>query len=182
MTGRTLIARTQIARGLGAAALASGLIAGVTAPPATAHVPDSATTAQKLVTRTPSSPPIVVTARAGRHAGFDRFVIEMRGKAPGYRVRYVSTPRYDGSGARIPISGNAYLMIVLTPANAHNSAGNSTYTGPRRSSVGLPTIKSFALAGDFEAHVSFALALRKKARFHVGELRNPRRIYVDIAH
>lgn len=177
MTGRTRIPRT-----FAAAALAAGLIAGLTTPPATAHVPDSATTGQKVVTRNPASPPIVVTARAGRHSGFDRFVIEMRGKAPGYRVRYVSTPRYDGSGARIPISGNAYLMIVLTPANAHNSAGNVTYTGPRRKSVGLPTIKSFALAGDFEAHVSFALALRKKARFHVGELRNPRRIYVDIAH
>lgn len=177
-----MIGRTHLASTLGAAVLAAGLLGGLASPPSAAHVPDSATTGQKVITRNPVNPAIVVTARAGRHSGFDRFVIEMRGKAPGYRVRYVSTPRYDGSGARIPISGQAYLMIVLTPANAHNGSGTSTYTGPRLRNVGLPTIKSFALAGDFEAHVSFALALRKKARFHVGELRNPRRIYVDVAH
>ena len=173
---------TRVARLLGIATLNTALLAGVTAPAALAHVPDSATTAAKVVTRNPANPPIVVTARAGQHSTYDRFVIEMRGKAPGYRVRYVTTPRYDGSGNRIPISGKAYLLIDLTPANAHNSAGTNTYTGPRLRTVDLTTIKSFALAGDFEAHVSFVLALRKKARFHVGELRNPRRLYVDVAH
>jgi hypothetical protein len=180
MTNRTRIGRIAVT-----ALLSAGLLAGSAAGPAPAavsHIPDSATTAPKSMTRNPEHPPIVITSRAGRHSGYDRFVIEMRGKAPGYRIRYVTTPRYDGSGNRIPIHGTAYLLIVLTPANAHNSAGTVTYTGPRLSTVGLPTIKSFALAGDFEAHVSFALALRKKARFHVGELRNPRRLYVDVAH
>ena len=177
-----MTATTRSHRLIGVALVSSALVAGLVAEPATAHVPNSATTAPKVVSRTPSSPPLVITARTGRHTGYDRFVVEMRGKAPGYRVRYVTTPRYDASGKRIPIYGDAYLLIVLTPANGHNSAGTNTYTGPRLRAVGLPAIKSFAYAGDFEAHVSFALALRKKARFHVGELRNPRRLYVDIAH
>ncbi len=172
---------SQTARLLTSAVLSAGLLAGATGP-AGAHIPDGASTGSKSVTRSPSPPPLVVTARAGRHARYDRFVIEMRGKAPGYRVRYVSSPRYDGSGNRIPIYGKAYLLITLTPANAHTEGGRNTYTGPRRSTVGLPVLKSFALAGDFEAQVSFVLALRKKARFHVGELGSPRRLYVDIAH
>lgn len=51
MTGRTRLART-----LGVAALAAGLVGGLASPPATAHVPDSATTGQKVVTRSPANP------------------------------------------------------------------------------------------------------------------------------
>ena len=172
----------KLPRGTVIAATAAALLVSA-APPVGAHIPSGATTSARVVERFPDPPPTVVTSRAGRHATFDRFVVELRGKATGYRIRYVDTPRYDGSGRRIPIYGRAYLSVVLTPANAHTSDGSNTYAGPRlRTNVGYPTIKAMAFAGDFEANVSFALALRKKARFHVGELTNPRRLYIDVAH
>ncbi len=165
------------------AMLGIALLAGPTTGPAVAHVPDSATTSAKSKTRTFSPQSKVITARSGEHRNYDRFVIELRGKAPGYLVRYVNSPRYDGSGDRIPIYGKRYLLVVLTPTRAHDNDGDNLYIGPRlRKNANLPTIKSFAFAGDFEGQVSFVLALRKKARFHVGELSNPRRLYIDIAH
>jgi hypothetical protein len=45
--------------------------------------------------------------------------------------------------------------------------------------VGLPMIKSYAVVGDYEGHVSIVLGLDDVVGYRVGEL--PGRIYVDVA-
>src|SRR5437773_8324057 len=52
-------------------------------------------------------PPELVAVRVGRHQGFDRVVLELRGSPPGYNVRYVPQVVQDGSGRPVPLAGSA---------------------------------------------------------------------------
>jgi hypothetical protein len=75
------------------------------------------------------------------------------------------------------IPGEAFLLIVLHPAQAHRDDGAPTVSGIHR--TGLAGIKAYAVAGDYEGYVSIALGVSGVRKFHVGELSN--RIYVDVA-
>jgi hypothetical protein len=50
-------------------------------------------------------------------------------------------------------------------------------TGVHR--IDLPTLKPYAVVGDYEGYVSIALGLNHVAGFRVGELHG--RVYVDVA-
>jgi hypothetical protein len=133
------------------------------------------------VTHTPAVPPVpVVTGvRYAGHpeGGYDRFVVDLRGGMPGYAVRYVDAVTGDASGRPIAVPGRRYLLLTLTPAQAHTDAGATTVAGTHR--IGLPMLAGYAVAGDDEGHVSIALGLNAAAGFRVGELSD--RIYVDVA-
>jgi hypothetical protein len=134
------------------------------------------------VTHTPAVPPVpVVTGiRYGGHPedGYDRIVFDIRGSGlPGYSVRYVPQVVADGSGKPVAVPGKRFLLIVLNPAQAHTDDGTTTVTGVHN--VGLPMLRAYAIAGDFEGHVSVALGLNATAGYRVGELSG--RIYVDVA-
>lgn len=125
--------------------------------------------------------PKVVNLRYARHATFDRVVIDVRGRIPGYRTGYTAVHRYDGSGARVPIRGG--LWITLTPAYAHDNSGANLYCGPRLVRPGFPALKAVAFTGDYEAHVSFAFGLDPRVTpYRIFRLHNPQRIVVDFKH
>ena len=44
----------------------------------------------------------VTNVRAGRHTCYDRLVVDLRGRAPGYTVKYVSNVYTEGRGALVP--------------------------------------------------------------------------------
>ncbi len=56
---------------------------------------------------------VLTNVRTGRHACFDRLVVDVRGRAPGYDVRYVSNVTQDGSGFVVPLRGGAKLEVVV---------------------------------------------------------------------
>jgi hypothetical protein len=149
-----------------------------TAPPGTgpAWTSDPVT-----VVHHPAVPPVplVTRVRAAAHPaeGYDRIVLDIRGELPGYRVRYVSEVRADPSDRPVDVPGRRHLLIVLSPAQAHTDAGAATVTGVHR--LDLPMLRSWAVVGDFEGHVSIALGLDDEAGYRVGEL--PGRVYVDVA-
>jgi len=139
-------------------------------------------TQTRTVERSPRPTPQVVDVRTGKHATFDRVVIDLDGKASGYKVGYVKQVREDGSGKVVDTRGRANLLVRLTPADAHDGNGHATYDGPRRFTVGYPALREVAFAGDFEATVSIALGISHKSGFRVMTLSNPTRIVVDVAH
>jgi hypothetical protein len=154
-----------------------------TAPPATAPVAvaDPAwTTGPITVTRQPAVPPVpVVTGiRYAGHpeSGYDRLVLDIRGGLPGYTARYVTEVRQDGSDQPITVPGRKFLLLVLNPAQAHNDAGTATVRGVH--TVKLPMLRGYAIAGDFEGHVSIALGLNATTGYRIGELSG--RVYVDV--
>lgn len=134
-----------------------------------------------VVEHHPAVPPVpVVTGiRYAAHPrdGYDRIVFDIAGGLPGYSVRYVSQVRADPSDRPIGVPGRRHLLVVLNPAQAHRDSGVSTVTGVHR--MNLPMLKSYAVVGDFEGHVSIALGLDDVVGFRVGEL--PGRIYLDVA-
>jgi len=143
--------------------------------------PRAWSTGPVTVVHRPAVPPVpVVTAiRYAGHPseGYDRVVFDIRGALPGYSARYVTQVRADGSDQPISVPGRRFLMVVLNPAQAHTDQGAITVTGVHR--TGLPMLVSYAVAGDFEGHVSIALGLNATAGYRIGEL--PGRIYVDVA-
>jgi hypothetical protein len=137
------------------------------------------------VVKYPRPTPLVLDIRFGVHSTYDRVVIDLSGPLTGYSVGYVSRLAYDGSGKAVPLSGKAFLAISLSPANAHafvDEHALNVYSGPRLTWPGMPTVKGAAMTGDYEAVVSFGLALDHKAGFRVFTLNNPSRLVVDIAH
>ena len=73
----------------------------------------------------------LTNVRAGRHACFDRLVIDVKGAAPGYTVKYVTNVFTEGQGAVVPLRGGAKLLIV-TRAPAYTATGASSYTPANR--------------------------------------------------
>ncbi|WP_406065595.1 hypothetical protein OG462_39715 [Streptomyces sp. NBC_01077] len=125
---------------------------------------------------------LVVNARWGGHATFDRLVIDVRGAMPPVTVHQVRALHYDGSGQKVPLAGKYFLAITLTPAAAHDDSGKSVYQGPRLLKIHLPALKGVALTGDFEGVVGIGAAFDTKPAYKTFRLHSPERFVVDIAH
>jgi hypothetical protein len=152
---------------------------GLTTPPATA-LPNWETTATTWTNPT-ANHPLITDLRYAQHAGFDRVVIRVRGRIPGYRATFHRRFFYDASGERVPIRGG--LQVVLMPAYAHNQAGGNVYRGPQLTRPGLPTLKAIAMTGDFEGQVSFAFGLRpRRTPYRIFRLHDPQRLVIDFRH
>ncbi|MEZ0448821.1 AMIN-like domain-containing (lipo)protein [Cellulomonas sp. ICMP 17802] len=130
----------------------------------------------------------VVNVRTGRHACYDRLVIDVAGGVGGYTVRYVPQVTQDGSGAVIPTRGGAALEITVNDP-AYTPAGVPTYSpaNPRelRNVTGYRTFRQVVFAGSFEGYTSVGLGVRARLPFRVFTLAGPgtsSRLVVDVAH
>lgn len=126
----------------------------------------------------------VVDVRAGRHACYDRLVLDVSGDARGYFVRYVSTVRMDGSGQVVPVRGGARLEVVATaPAMATDAW--FLPNGELVDTTGYRTFRHVAWAGSFEGQTTVGLGVRARLPFRVFLLDGPgngSRVVVDVAH
>jgi hypothetical protein len=133
--------------------------------------------------------------RAGRHACFDRLVIDMGPTQPGpgdgplgYDVRYVPQVVQDGSGEPVPLAGRAFLAIVLR-TNAFDDAGTPTYAPADRLHAvnvsGFRTFRQVAFLGTFEGYTTIGLGVRARLPFRVFILPGPgagSRLVIDVGH
>ncbi|MDG9715633.1 hypothetical protein [Streptomyces sp. DH24] len=125
--------------------------------------------------------------RTGRHACFDRMVIDVpgAGKGVGYWVRYVSQLRQDGSGRPVAVGGGAVIEVRVA-APAYDEAGQPTYPGrvgrplPGVDLTGYRTFRDTRFAGSFEGETQIGLGVRARLPFRVLSLTD--RIVVDVAH
>jgi hypothetical protein len=121
--------------------------------------------------------------RAGKHACFDRLVIELgAGRAPGYHVRYVKAFHAQGSGQRVPTSGHAKLLVnVEAPAAASFNASSRHLV----SVAGFTEFRQVAGLGSFEGITSIGVGLKAKEPFRVFEFKSASHKFVlviDVAH
>jgi hypothetical protein len=125
--------------------------------------------------------PLLVAIRGAEHGGADRVVFEFRGGLPAQaHVAYVPSLVQDGSGRHIPMPGRASLEVRVQHANAHDQHGRST--APDALTLPLRNVMRVKRAGDFEAVVSYGIAVAQRQPFRVTRLRNPDRLVVDIDH
>jgi hypothetical protein len=185
-TGTTARPRPLRPRGSCTRRAAAGLVAAaalVAAPAVTgAATATAATCSTPWGSTAESSSPMttgrVTGVRAGRHPCFDRLVVDMTGRAPGYDVRYVTTVHQDGSGFPVPVSGGARLAVV---------ARKGATSVPAMPSVsGFTTFRQVRWAGSFEGQTTLALGVRARLPFRVGTTYDPvtdrSRLVVDVAH
>jgi hypothetical protein len=99
-----------------------------------------------------------------------RVVFSFEEAVPGYLVGYEPAETAlveDGSGRRIELEGEAFLVVRLEPAQtAHigdDGTVTPTYEGPRRFDGDPPMVKT----GDFEAVVRWAIGLPERLPFDV---------------
>lgn len=121
--------------------------------------------------------------RTARHPDFDRIVLDFGADAvPPYRISYIDRPvRQCGSGDTVPFAGDAWLSIVVEPANAHTEQGAPTVT-PRERAPGLPSLLELKLICDFEAVVEIVAGVRSPEQYRAFVLGSPNRLVVDIRH
>lgn len=126
----------------------------------------------------------VVDVRAGRHACFDRLVLDLDGDARGYFVRYVDKVRMDGSGKVVPVRGGARLEVVATAPSIHSDVWFLP-NGELIDTTGYRTFRHVAWAGQFEGQSTFGLGVRARLPYRVFLLDGPgsgSRMVVDVAH
>jgi hypothetical protein len=170
---------------------------GIAAVPAEATT--TATTAQTTAcptgwgstakTRSAATSESVTNIRTGRHACFDRMVVDVPGAGTsglGYSVRYVSRLHQDGSGNYIPVGGGAVLEVRVAAPAYDPDTGKPTYpvrAGQRLAGVDLTGYRTFRdarFAGSFEGDTQIGLGVRARLPFRVWVA--PDRVVIDVAH
>jgi hypothetical protein len=125
---------------------------------------------------------VLTDIRVGRHATYDRVVLDFRGAAPGAAAtRWVARLTADPSDRPIPLPGKRFLVVVEQNAAAHDAAGHGTYRGRATfTTPQLRNVRAVALAGDFEGVLSVGLGVTHTAWVHTFTLSNPSRLVVDV--
>ena len=127
----------------------------------------------------------IFDVRAGRHACFDRLVLDVDGNvARAYDVRYVPAVAFDGSGDVVPLRGGAFLQVIakapVTPTDSFFvSPGNLCDVSAFR------TFRQVGWAGSFEGQTTIGLGVRARLPFRAFVLPGPgsgSRLVVDVAH
>lgn len=143
-----------------------------------------------LKASTPMSTNAITGVRPGRHACYDRLVIDLAGTSrTGYDVRYVSDVYADGSGALVPLRGGARIRIIAK-APAYDGTGRATYRPANHRELvdvgGYSTFRQVAWAGSFEGQTTVGLGVRARLPFRVFTLTDSAarttRLVVDVAH
>ncbi|WP_125775080.1 AMIN-like domain-containing (lipo)protein [Antribacter gilvus] len=122
--------------------------------------------------------------RAGRHACFDRLVLDVNAPLTGWSVRYVSQVTSDGSGFVVPVNGGARLEVV---ARVGVVPTDSFFTGSGAlvDTRGYSTFRHVAWAGSFEGVTTVGLGVRARLPFRAFVLAGPgsgSRLVVDVGH
>ncbi len=130
----------------------------------------------------------MVNLRSGRHECFDRLVVDLDGRQPGYLVRYVDELIEDGRGNVVALRGGAFLEVRVR-APAHDDAGQPTYDPADKSEAvsvaGYRTFRQVAFVGSFEGDTQVGLGVRARLPFRVFTLAGPgsgSRVVIDVAH
>ncbi|MGW1361750.1 AMIN-like domain-containing (lipo)protein [Streptomyces chartreusis] len=131
----------------------------------------------------------LTNVRTGRHACFDRMVVDVPGAGSselGYSVRYVSRLYQDGSGRQITVGGGAVLEVRVTAPAYDPDTGKPTYpakAGQRLTGVNLTGYRTFRDArfvGSFEGDTQIGLGVRARLPFRVWVAAG--RVVIDVAH
>ena len=132
----------------------------------------------------------VKDVRVAGHEGYDRITFELEvpegqtAGVPHYEIDFTDPPLIkDPSGEEIEVAGEAFLGIILFASGVDLSTDTprEVYTGPDTFQPGdTQVIEELALAGDFEAIMTWYAGLSREACFHITTLEDPARIVVDI--
>jgi hypothetical protein len=134
-----------------------------------------------------SVPGPLANVRSGRHACFDRLVVDLGGRAPGYTVKYVNTFTGAASGLPIALRGGAKLSVTVN-APAYTPKGTASYAPANRAEVvdvsGYRTFRQVRWDSSFEGQTHLGVGVRARLPFRVFTLQDATtsRLVIDVAH
>jgi hypothetical protein len=126
----------------------------------------------------------VINVRAGRHACFDRLVLDVDAPLTGWSVRYVDAVVQDGSGDVVAVAGGARLEVI---ARAPAIPTDSWFRPDGRiiDTSSYRTFRDVVFAGSFEGQTTIGLGVRARLPFRVFVLPGPgdgSRLVIDVGH
>lgn len=131
----------------------------------------------------------ITNVRSGRHACYDRLVVDVSGQLKGYSVKYVNSVLTEGQGAVVPLRGGARLQVVVRAPDHDVNTGRLTYQPANRAELtnvsGFSTLRQVAYAGSFEGQTTIGLGVRARLPYRVFVLAGPgtgSRLVIDVAH
>ncbi|WP_051299410.1 AMIN-like domain-containing (lipo)protein [Arthrobacter castelli] len=147
-------------------------------------VPEESTPQSGSGNATAANPAVVADIRAGRHATFDRVVIDFEpGALPSYEVAWVDPEdsfHRPGSGKPVRLEGNRVLAVTLRPAVNRD---------PAVVTADLPAVREVKTFGSFEDVASLAIGVStthgtaQEVGFRVTTIeQGPPRLVIDVAH
>ncbi|WP_159792412.1 AMIN-like domain-containing (lipo)protein [Puerhibacterium puerhi] len=123
--------------------------------------------------------------RAGRHACFDRLVLDVSRPLTGWSVRYVSRVVADGSGHVVPVRGGARMEVVAR-VGIDPDGPLAVRPGTRLAgTAGFRTFRDVVYAGSFEGVTTVGLGVRARLPFRAFVVPGPghgSRLVVDVGH
>lgn len=130
----------------------------------------------------------ITNVRAGRHACFDRLVVDVAGRVGGYDVRYVPQRDWSEEGSLGPLRGGAFLGIVLR-SPGHDRDYRLTYRPANPAEAvnvtGFRTFRQVTWGGTFEGESDLALGVRARLPFRVSRWQTSASngvFVLDVAH
>ncbi len=125
---------------------------------------------------------LLTDLRAAAQDGFDRVVVELDGdQEPHYRVAPLAdVPMLDEAG--IPVEGDEYLEITISPAALFDHDGERSYEGPARVPVagGAVVEETVLVPSVVDDELRVVVGLRRAAGFAVAVIPDPVRLVVDV--
>ena len=134
------------------------------------------------------APAGVAGVRTGRHACYDRFVVDIGGDVGGYTVRYVDEVTQDASGYVIPTRGGASLQVTVNNPTLDSHLYPYFFVRDSAEMADVTRYRTFrqvVYAGTFEGYTSLGIGVRARLPFRVFTLDGPgtsSRLVVDVAH
>jgi hypothetical protein len=114
----------------------------------------------------------LTAVRAGRHACYDRLVLDLNRGGEGFRVRYVQAVRDQGRGEIIPLRGRAFLQV--------DDQSQATRSISMPNVAGYSTFRQVAWGGSFEGYTTVGLGVRARLPFRA--FRYDNHLVIDVAH
>jgi len=119
----------------------------------------------------------------GAHDGYDRVVLTLGGTgSPGWRAEYVDSPVDDPSDQVVPVTGSAFLRLVIDGSGYPQDTGVAEWSGSPLRPTGLAQVHEVNVRGVFEGQTLTFVGLDHVAPFRVFALADPTRLVVDIQH
>jgi hypothetical protein len=158
------------------------------AAPAVSAAPNCGTHWGSLVKAAPADNPDMAgkyslfNVSAGRHACFDRLVLNFTGPIIGYSVGYVDLAFTQPDGNLAPVRGGARLEIIAGASTSRFEPDNRREVVPVE---GWRTFRQVIDPGSFEGQSELGLGVRDRLPFRAFVLTGPAdgtSLVVDVAH
>jgi hypothetical protein len=124
----------------------------------------------------------LTNVRVGRHATYDRIVLDFQGPVPrSFHAAWVPVLHADPSGKRFTLPGSTFVDVTVQGTSQLDVNGHRLYRGSTNfRTPALRNVRAVAIIGDFERVLNVGIGVRHRTWVHVSALTGPSRVVIDI--